>query len=115
MQKIMNPLMIVQKTEGGEITGDGAHLVTVYDYDGAVLKREKLDAGEFLAAAARETPETARPWTKPYAGTTDMYHAGEYMVWTDGTIKNASVIPCTAPMHMRQTGRMWTKWIRRLL
>ena len=34
-----------------------------------------------------KSPETARPWTKPWAGTTDMYHAGEYMVWTDGTIK----------------------------
>lgn len=34
-----------------------------------------------------KSPETARPWTKPLAGTTDMYHAGEYMVWTDGTIK----------------------------
>ena len=31
--------------------------------------------------------ETARPWVKPQYGTTDMYHAGEYMVWTDGTIK----------------------------
>lgn len=30
--------------------------------------------------------ETARPWTKPRAGTTDMYHAGEYMVYTDGKI-----------------------------
>lgn len=30
------------------------------------------------------TPETARPWTKPVAGTTDMYLIGEYMVWTDG-------------------------------
>ena len=27
--------------------------------------------------------ETARPWVKPYAGTTDMYHTGEYMVYTD--------------------------------
>ena len=26
---------------------------------------------------------TARPWTKPWAGTTDMYHADEYMVYTD--------------------------------
>lgn len=32
---------------------------------------------------------TARPWVKPQYGTTDMYHAGEYMVWTDGTIKKA--------------------------
>lgn len=30
--------------------------------------------------------ETARPWVKPQAGTTDMYHAGEYMVWTDDRI-----------------------------
>ena len=28
--------------------------------------------------------ETARPFVKPQYGTTDMYHAGEYMVWTDG-------------------------------
>ena len=28
--------------------------------------------------------ETARPWVKPWAGTTDMYRAGEYMVYTDG-------------------------------
>lgn len=31
-----------------------------------------------------KSPETARPWTKPWAGTTDMYHAGEYMIYTDG-------------------------------
>ena len=31
--------------------------------------------------------ETARPWVKPQNGTTDMYHIGEYMVWTDGKIK----------------------------
>lgn len=37
-----------------------------------------------------KSAETARPWTKPRtkprAGTTDMYHAGEYMVYTDGKI-----------------------------
>lgn len=31
-----------------------------------------------------KTPDTARPWIKPWAGTTDMYHAGEYMVYIDG-------------------------------
>lgn len=31
-----------------------------------------------------KSPETARPWVKPQYGTTDMYHAGEYMVYTDG-------------------------------
>lgn len=30
------------------------------------------------------TPETARPWTKPQNGTTDIYHVGECMVYTDG-------------------------------
>lgn len=30
--------------------------------------------------------ETARPWVKPWAGTTDMYLAGDYMVYTDGRI-----------------------------
>lgn len=31
------------------------------------------------------SPETARPWVQPRYGTTDIYHAGEYMIWTDGT------------------------------
>ena len=33
------------------------------------------------------SPETARPWVKPQHGTTDIYHAGECMIWTDGTIR----------------------------
>ena len=32
------------------------------------------------------TPETARAWIAP-TGAHDMYQAGEYMIWTDGTIK----------------------------
>ena len=31
-----------------------------------------------------KTKETAREWVKP-TGAHDMYHAGEWMVWTDGT------------------------------
>lgn len=34
-----------------------------------------------------KTKETARPWCKPINGTTDIYHVGEYMIWTDGSIK----------------------------
>lgn len=30
-----------------------------------------------------DSVESARPWVKPWAGTTDMYHADEYMVYTD--------------------------------
>lgn len=29
------------------------------------------------------SPETARPWVKPQYGTTDIYHTGEYMIYTD--------------------------------
>lgn len=32
------------------------------------------------------SPETARPWCKPRHGTTDIYHTGEYMIWTDGSL-----------------------------
>ncbi|WP_346704029.1 hypothetical protein [uncultured Agathobaculum sp.] len=33
-----------------------------------------------------KSPETTRPWVKPEHGTTDMYHAGEYMIYTDGAL-----------------------------
>lgn len=36
-----------------------------------------------------KTPETARPWVKPENGTTDIYHVGECMIWTDGRILRA--------------------------
>lgn len=32
------------------------------------------------------TPGTARPWCQPRHGTADIYHAGEYMMWTDGGV-----------------------------
>ena len=32
------------------------------------------------------SPETARPWVQPQYGTTDMYHAGEYMIYADGKL-----------------------------
>ncbi|MBP3651984.1 MAG: hypothetical protein J6J78_02800 [Clostridia bacterium] len=35
------------------------------------------------------TPETARPYIAP-TGAHDMYKAGEYMIWTDGTVKHAT-------------------------
>lgn len=36
-----------------------------------------------------KSKETARPWIKPQYGTTDMYHAGEYMVYTDEKVYKA--------------------------
>ena len=34
-----------------------------------------------------KTPETAMPWVAPM-GAHDIYKAGEYMVWTDGTVQH---------------------------
>ena len=36
-----------------------------------------------------KSAETARPWVKPQYGTTDIYHEGECMIWTDGRILRA--------------------------
>ena len=33
-----------------------------------------------------DSAANARPWVKPWAGTTDMYRTGEYMIYTDGKI-----------------------------
>lgn len=35
------------------------------------------------------SPETARPWVQPEHGTTDMYRAGEYMIYTDKELYRA--------------------------
>lgn len=35
------------------------------------------------------TPETARPYIAP-TGAHDMYKTGEYMIWTDGSVKHAT-------------------------
>ena len=37
------------------------------------------------------TPETARPWCQPQHGTTDIYHAGEYMIWKNGSIQRCKL------------------------
>lgn len=33
-----------------------------------------------------KSPDTARKWVKPQYGTTDIYHIGEYMIYTDGKL-----------------------------
>ena len=46
------------------------------------------------------TPETARPWVDP-TGAHDMYRAGEYMIWTDGStykcVQNTAYSPGDQP------------------
>lgn len=46
------------------------------------------------------SPETARPWVEP-TGAHDMYRAGEYMIWTDGStykcVQNTAYSPGDQP------------------
>lgn len=53
-----------------------------------------------------KTPETARPWCKPVAGTTDMYHVGEYMIYTDGALYLCIVDTVYSPEEYAQA---WEK------
>lgn len=52
--------------------------------------------------------ETARPWTKPWAGTTDMYHAGEYMIWTDDHVYECKQDTVYSPSEYAQA------WVEKL-
>lgn len=59
-------------------------------HDNAVYPDIKPDNAQTWATFWKplhgKSKETARPWVKPQYGTTDMYHAGEYMVYTDGKV-----------------------------
>ena len=52
------------------------------------------------------TPETARPFV-PVQGAHDMYHAGEYMVWTDGTIQRCKEDTNFSPEDYPQAWETW--------
>ena len=52
------------------------------------------------------TPETARPFV-PVQGAHDMYHAGEYMVWTDGTIQRCKEDTNFSPEDYPQAWEPW--------
>lgn len=49
-----------------------------------------------------KTKETARPWVKPWAGTTDIYHTGEVMVYTDGKIYRCKADTVYSPEEYAQ-------------
>ena len=58
------------------------------DYDNAVypdIKPGEAAWFTFNRPLHGKTRETARPWVKPM-GAHDMYHAGEWMVYTDGLL-----------------------------
>ena len=55
-------------------------------YDGTVQQDWTIDNRTLWKPWHSRKKEYALPWEQP-TGAHDMYHAGEYMIWTDGTIK----------------------------
>lgn len=53
-------------------------------YDGTVQQDWTIDNRTLWRPWHSRKPEYALPWEAP-TGTQDMYLAGEYMIWTDGT------------------------------
>lgn len=55
-------------------------------YDGAVQQDWTIDNRTLWKPWHSRKAEYALPWEQP-TGAHDMYKAGEYMIWTDGTVK----------------------------
>ena len=55
-------------------------------YDGTVQQDWTIDTSSLWKPWHSRKPEYALPWERP-TGAHDMYKAGEYMIWTDGTVK----------------------------
>lgn len=75
--------------EAGEValhpdTGYPKECMTAYD--GTVQQDWTIDNRTLWKPWHSRKKEYALPWEAP-TGAHDMYHAGEYMIWTDGTVK----------------------------
>lgn len=55
-------------------------------YDGSVQQDWTIDTATLWKPWHSRKKEYALPWEAP-AGAHDMYKTGEYMIWTDGTVK----------------------------
>lgn len=55
-------------------------------YDGTVQQDWTIDTATLWKSWHSRKKEYALPWEAP-TGAHDMYKAGEYMIWTDGTVK----------------------------
>lgn len=82
----------VRNTRDG-VHGDGAEWEQTWEVHQAhdTAANPDIKPGEkawhtFWRPLHGQTPETARPWVQPQYGTTDIYHAGEYMIWEDGMV-----------------------------
>ena len=68
---------------------------TGYPYECIVAHDSIINSGDdwtiknraLWAAWHSRKKEYALPWEKPETGTSGIYHVGEYMIWTDGTVK----------------------------
>ena len=56
-------------------------------YDGTVQQAWTIDTPSVWKPWHSQKSEYALPWEQP-TGAHDMYKAGEYMIWTDGTIQH---------------------------
>lgn len=54
-------------------------------YDGTVQQSWTIDTATLWRSWHSRQAEYALPWEQP-TGAHDMYHAGEYMIWTDGSV-----------------------------
>lgn len=58
----------------------------IMSYDGTVQQDWTIDTSTLWKSWHSRKKEYALPWEQP-TGAHDMYKAGEYMIWTDGTVK----------------------------
>ena len=65
-------------------TGNPKECITAYD--GSVQPDWTIDTATLWKPWHSRKKEYALPWEAP-TGAHDMYKAGEYMIWTDGTVK----------------------------
>lgn len=81
------------KYEAGDIRNAGGQTWECFQaHDNATYPDIKPGSAAWFAfwrPLHGKSPETARPFVPPHAEY-DMYRAGEYMVWTDGSIKRAT-------------------------
>lgn len=83
---------VYEQNRQHEVGDVRTHPVTGYPrecilaYDGSVQQDWTIDTSSLWKPWHSRKKEYALPWEQP-TGAHDMYKAGEYMIWTDGTVK----------------------------
>lgn len=82
---------VYEQNQSYEVGDVRVHPVTGYPrecmtaYDGSVQQDWTIDTSTLWKPWHSRKKEYALPWEAP-TGAHDMYKAGEYMIWTDGTV-----------------------------